>query len=211
MNVLIANSDFLNNSLYLSHHGTEGMQWGKRNGPPYPLNKQGRAALRKQKKADKKNAKIAKKQEARRIAEDKKKESLRANRQKLIMGGSATEVLKYKGQWTNQELEAIAKRLNIEQQLKQVSAREIKTGMDKLEDISKVVGRLNNVTNTGINAYNTFASIYNATQNNKEGTTLPIVKNGGGGKKGGKKDLLSGLTEGLVEAAINESKKKEKK
>lgn len=24
---------------YLSHHGIEGQQWGKRNGPPYPLDK----------------------------------------------------------------------------------------------------------------------------------------------------------------------------
>lgn len=33
----------------LYHHGVEGMSWGKRNGPPYPLNAKGRASLAKQK------------------------------------------------------------------------------------------------------------------------------------------------------------------
>ena len=37
----------------LTHHGVEGMHWGKRNGPPYPLDGDGKAALREQKKADK--------------------------------------------------------------------------------------------------------------------------------------------------------------
>ena len=41
----------MNNELY--HHGVEGMSWGKRNGPPYPLNAKGKAKLRAQKKAAK--------------------------------------------------------------------------------------------------------------------------------------------------------------
>ena len=32
----------------LYHHGVRGQKWGKRNGPPYPLNEQGQTKLRKQ-------------------------------------------------------------------------------------------------------------------------------------------------------------------
>lgn len=44
-------SEEFQNELY--HHGVDGMKWGKRNGPPYPLDKQGKAELRAQKKAAK--------------------------------------------------------------------------------------------------------------------------------------------------------------
>ena len=36
---------------YLSHHGVEGQKWGDRNGPPYPLSRQGQKVLDKIKSA----------------------------------------------------------------------------------------------------------------------------------------------------------------
>lgn len=41
------------NEIY--HHGVSGMKWGKRNGPPYPLDAQGKADLREQKKLNAKS------------------------------------------------------------------------------------------------------------------------------------------------------------
>lgn len=38
----------MENELY--HHGVHGMKWGKRNGPPYPLDAEGKAELREQRK-----------------------------------------------------------------------------------------------------------------------------------------------------------------
>ena len=29
------------NDTYLSHHGIKGQRWGKKNGPPYPINAKG--------------------------------------------------------------------------------------------------------------------------------------------------------------------------
>lgn len=42
---------------YLEHHGVDGQKWGKRNGPPYPLNSEGKADLIKQREAEKKREK----------------------------------------------------------------------------------------------------------------------------------------------------------
>lgn len=42
---------------YLEHHGVDGQKWGKRNGPPYPLDSEGKADLIKQRKAEKKREK----------------------------------------------------------------------------------------------------------------------------------------------------------
>lgn len=41
----------MTNTNELYHHGVSGQKWGKKNGPPYPLNAEGKADLRAQKKA----------------------------------------------------------------------------------------------------------------------------------------------------------------
>lgn len=40
-------------STYLQHHGVLGQKWGKRNGPPYPLDAQGMMALKAQRRREK--------------------------------------------------------------------------------------------------------------------------------------------------------------
>lgn len=49
------------NEIY--HHGVSGMEWGKRNGPPYPLDAQGKADLRAQKQEAKRQKNMARGEE----------------------------------------------------------------------------------------------------------------------------------------------------
>ena len=56
----------------LYHHGIEGQRWGKRNGPPYPLNSSARSFA--ERKASKKAAKKAAKQEKEKTARQRAKE-----------------------------------------------------------------------------------------------------------------------------------------
>lgn len=52
---------FTDDSPCLKHHGVQGQQWGKRNGPPYPLDKEGSERLKAQKKEQKQVEKASKK------------------------------------------------------------------------------------------------------------------------------------------------------
>lgn len=54
--VKVRHSDDLRVERFLEHHGVKGQEWGERNGPPYPLNKEGKAALKAQKKLQKRIA-----------------------------------------------------------------------------------------------------------------------------------------------------------
>ena len=49
----------LTDDVYLSHHGIDGQRWGVRNGPPYPLSRSERKAIRAEKKRNK-NVEIGK-------------------------------------------------------------------------------------------------------------------------------------------------------
>ena len=69
------------NELY--HHGVTGMEWGKRNGPPYPLNAEGKAELRQQKKEQKAQIK-AEKTEAKRQKNMTRGEERLENRKKYV-------------------------------------------------------------------------------------------------------------------------------
>lgn len=59
----------------LQHHGVQGQEWGHRNGPPYPLNIQGKAALQKQKKKNFKILEKAYKENNKTISNKLKKET----------------------------------------------------------------------------------------------------------------------------------------
>lgn len=148
-----------NNQLY--HHGIKGMKWGIRR-TPAQLGHQ----IKQRRIVKKRTAALEK---ARKAKQEKKE--FEANKEKVLNSGSATEVLKYRGKLTNQELQNAVTRLNLEQQLSAISAKEVKTGMDKVTSVMNKVEKATTAVEKGIKAYNTVAKVTNSVGK----TNLPTI------------------------------------
>lgn len=168
-------NDFESN--YLAHHGIKGQSWGDRNGPPYPLDRKAHSA--KEKKAGwmkslKDKAEAKKKKKKQQAALDKARKTKAANEKqkkleekykeektKILKSGKASEVAKYKGQMTNQELSEAVNRIRMEKELDKMSAAENKSNFDIINGYMDKAKTMTNWAKTGIEAYDTFAKIYN--------------------------------------------------
>lgn len=160
----------------LMHHGIKGMKWGVRR-TPSQLGHKIRA-----RRAQKKRAAALEKARATRKAN----RELEANKERALKSGTATEVLKYKGKLTNQELQTALTRINLEQQLSAISAREVKTGMDKVVSVMNKVEKATTAAEKGIKAYNTVAKVSNSVGKTK----LPTIGDSNGSKKDPVKEKL---------------------
>ncbi len=161
-------NDFESN--YLMHHGILGQKWYHRNGPPYPLDAKDHSAAEKKagwmkslsnsikdhKKKKQRTKALVKARKAR--AENAKKEAERqayeAEKEKALKSGKASEILKYKGDLTNEQLQRAVGRLDWEKRLNEMSAKEVQSNWDKMDDIMNKVGKVTDYVNKGVNAYN---------------------------------------------------------
>lgn len=126
----------------LAHHGIMGMKWGDRNGPPYPLRPGARSGAEKKagtpiadKFADasrklKKKAAVFKAKRTRR-----KKAKYEHDRQEALRKGSADDILKYRGNLSNEEMETAYKRIQWENKLESLSKESRKNGMTKADKL----------------------------------------------------------------------------
>lgn len=137
---------------------------------------------KKQEKADAAAQKERNEQLRRAMEEEQKKRHHDADKERVLREGTATEVLKYQGELTNQELQNAVTRLNLESSLRGISQKETKTAIDKVDEIMQNIKTGTEWAKIGTDTYNTFASIYNATP---EGQSKPLtlVGRGDGGKK----------------------------
>lgn len=183
----------------IEQSGIPGMQWYVRNGPPYPLDRKTHNRVvkkgngkktnfikdMKEKSADKKKAKkraenLAKARAAR--AEKAKKEAaekkLEADKERVLKSGTATELAKYRGRLTNQELQNAWNRLELESRiLSKAEAENVKP--DKVKKFFDNLDTVTRYAKSGIDAYDTFADVYNAFAAPKN----PVTKIRGGEKK----------------------------
>lgn len=96
----------------LAHHGIKGMQWGVKNGPPYPIDKSSGSNSSSGEKSTRK---------------EKKKEMKKASKNRRIL--------------SDNEIRAKIERIKLERQLKTMTDEEIKPGRKFVSDILKQSGK----------------------------------------------------------------------
>lgn len=80
-------------------------------------------------------------------------------RARALESGRASELLKYRGQFSNAELQQAVNRLNLEKQLSQLAAEEAAGKKTKVETFFNVLGKLTNYANAYINARDVFRKL----------------------------------------------------
>lgn len=152
---------------YVEHHGIIGQKWGNRNGPPYPLSgsehsavvksadkkstRSGRKLTWRQRRKAKKNLKKARAAAAQKRLDDKEKE-------RLVREGSASEVYARRNDLSIEQKRRAQERLNLDDQLATLSAKELARRKSKVDKMIKTLDRAAKITG-GI--YNTANNINN--------------------------------------------------
>lgn len=183
----------MNDIYYLSHGGPGSGRypWGSGDRPYQRLEKpkSKKSGITEYIKSIK--AKNQKKQEINKQIEEKKRNAqkekiqkeLEDNKERVLREGSASEVLKYQGKISNQELRNVLNRLEMEETLKKYSSKEIQSGLDKLKKIQSYTNVGSSLAKDGISLYNSFVSIYNTTSNGKQNPLTKINTGDGGNVK----------------------------
>lgn len=161
------------NQDFLEHHGVKGQSWGKRNGPPYPLDrgKDGRVTKGQKKKKQGLIARLAAnhkkkanaKQRVKKAAEEKKeamsKEELR---EKLLKSTDPKFIAKHMDLLQTNEIKERLDRINTEANLKKLTVDN--SSKKKVDAGMEWVKRIQTVAEATTKAAGAYTSVYNATQ-----------------------------------------------
>lgn len=148
----------------------------------YPLGSGGRP-YQKFEKAKSKIAKIRKRIQTKKNKKMEKQDPGRlqkikeANKEKVLRKGTAKEVLQYQGELTNQQLQEAFTRLNLEANIRRLSESEKTKARSNVDSVMKNIKTGNEWVKIGSEAYNSFASIYNITEEGQR-NPMKLIKRG---------------------------------
>lgn len=158
--------------LYLVHHGVDGQQWGVRNGPPYPLSR-GRGVSKKKKKSPSILQKAVAKHKAKKAEKERNEKAAAAakhaeDRQKAIDSGSASDILKFKGEITPDEMQNAINRIQKEQKLEELRKTESRSVEQRMDDVNKRAKNISTYMDTALSLYNNYDKITNIIDKKKK-------------------------------------------
>lgn len=107
-------------------------------------------------------------------------------KEEIVKSAMAKDVLAVQSDLTTGELQDAVRRIQLNEELKNYSAKQVVTKWQKVDRMMKKAGDVVNWTATGIKAWNEFAAIYNATVKDGDGK-VPLPKINYGGDSGKKK------------------------
>lgn len=174
----------------LYHHGVKGQKWGvrryqKKDGSLTPLGKMKYRTDKDFKRSYDRNEALKKARQAK--AEKRQHE---AEREQVIRSGSASELLKYKGELSPQEMNVAWQRIQWENGMKQIADKEVSAGKSKADKVVDTIGDLTDKSQKIIKAYNTVTNINNALNPNMIMPKIDTDIN-----KGNRKDYLDNRAE----------------
>jgi len=143
------------NELY--HYGIRGQKWGIRRfqNPDGTLTK---AGMRRYGTVENLQKGMTKKQAAEHEAE----------KQAAINSGKTAQVQKFSSELTREEMARAVQRIQDEQKLSELRAKDIDAGMQKVKSITNTIGQIASTAETVTKAYNAVADINNAFNSDKK-------------------------------------------
>ena len=138
----------------LTHHGIPKMKWGQRR----YQNKDGSLTEAGKKRYAKKYRKET-------------PEEFEARKKAALESGSAADVLKFKGQLTNTELDTVKKRLDFETKLSEISMSKVKSGQDKVKELIDKLDTANKAYTAVSKTYTNVTKLFEAIKNRKKSAT----------------------------------------
>lgn len=121
------------------------------------------------------SAKRKEKNLAKEIQRKQEVEKHNADKDRVLKSGTPSEVSKYRGELTRQELQDVYNRLNFERMIDQMSTSEKVTNQQRIDKVVSNIKKTTGWIAEGAAAYNILASVYNSMIDDSK-KKLPVLK-----------------------------------
>lgn len=158
--------------VFLAHHGILGQRWGRKNGPPYPLDASDHSASEKKagwrrslaggKAAVAKITKSAVTKHKERVEakkrqqEELKKQQEEEERERIIKNGDPNEILANRDKFSDAELRRAKERVREVQQLQELSSQQADQAIKNITNKAKTI---KDAVDTGIGCYESYKKL----------------------------------------------------